>query len=154
MKKVRFTLLAFLIIIILFNTIIYIVNNNIANGLKYKLLECPLPPNSELIDSASIAGKILGNGNGMQWFGIILVNSDITKDELSEWYKSHVDYKHTDTIYVFKQESSEILKGSNYFFNFYSDKCNCFQVQLFRNSAVGTESSIWESLLNLDLRGH
>ena len=31
--------------------------------MERQLLDCPLPPNSEMLDSASIAGKMQGNGN-------------------------------------------------------------------------------------------
>ena len=30
----------------------------------------------------------------------------------------------------------------------------CYQVCLMRDSAVGAEESLWEALLNFDLRGH
>ena len=38
-----------------------------------------------MLDSASITGKMQGNGNGMQWFGIILIKSEMNEDELSIW---------------------------------------------------------------------
>ena len=82
MKKLRIILISFLILIVLFYGSIYIINNIVAKRMERQLLECELPHNSELIDSASIAGKILGNGNGMQYFGIILIKSEMNENEL------------------------------------------------------------------------
>ena len=154
MKKSRAVLYIFLILIILFYGSIYVINNLIAKRLEHQLLDCPLPSNSELIDSASVTGKILGNGNGMQYFGIILIVSEMNENELLQWYNGRVNTKETDEIHVIKQETSEIFENSNYHFNHYSGEGHCFQIQIFRNIAGGTEASIWESLLNCDLRGH
>ena len=154
MKKLRIILISFLILIVLFYGSIYIINNIVAKRMERQLLECELPPNSELIDSASIAGKILGNGNGMQYFGIILIKSEMNENELLQWYNSHANIEETDEIYVIRQETPEIFGQNNFRFNHYSGENNCFQIQSFRDIAVGTESSIWESLLNCDMRGH
>lgn len=154
MRKIGVALIAFLIVIILFHVTIYVVNNHIAKTLERKLLSCQLPPNSILIDTASVAGKMMGNGNGMQWFGIILIKSDMSEDMLSEWYNSHVDIEDTDMIYVFKQETPAVFEYGNHYFSNFPNEDDCYQIQLFRSSAVGAESSVWESLLNSDLRGH
>ena len=154
MKKCCAALIAFLIVMILFHVSIHAVNNRIAKTLERQLLNCQLPPNSALIDSAAVAGKMTGNGNGMQWFGVILIRSDMSEDMLSEWYYSHVHMEDTDWINVIKQETPEIFEYSNRRFNNYANEDDCYQVRLFRSSAVGTESSVWESLLNFDLRGH
>ena len=85
-KKIGTVFIIFLILIVLSHVVIYVVNNHIAKGMERQLLDCPLPPNTEMLDSASIAGKMQGNGNGMQWFGIILIKSEMNEDELSKWY--------------------------------------------------------------------
>ena len=154
MKKFGKVLISVLILIALFHAAIYVVNNHIAKQLESQLLNCPLPPNSEIVDSVSVAGKIEGNGNGMQWFGIILIKSEMNEDDLSQWYSSHMDTDESDEIYVIRQKSPEVFEYENYRFNNFSGEDLCYQIQLFRDSAVGTELSIWESLLNFDLRGH
>lgn len=154
MKRIGIILVSFLILIVLFHTVVYVVNNRIAKRLEQQLLNCPIPPNSEIIDSASVAGKLQGNGNGMEWFGIILIKSEMNEVELLQWYNSHVDIDKNDEIYVTRQKTSEIFDYSNLRFDHYSSEDCCYQIQIFRNIAIGTESSIWESLLNSDLRGH
>ena len=154
MKRFGKALIVVLILIALFHAVIYVVNNHIAKQLESELLNCPLPPNSELIDSVSVAGKMEGNGNGMQWFGIILIRSEKNEVDLLQWYNSHEKTDVSDEIYVIRQKSPEVFEFRNYHFNNFSGEDLCYQIQLFRDSAVGTESSIWKSLLNFDLRGH
>ena len=154
-KIIGVVFIIFLSMIVLFYAVIYVVNDHIAKRMERQLLECPLPPNSEIIDSASIAGKLQGNGNGMQWFGIILIKSEMDEVELSKWYNSSVNIEGTDDeIYVIKQETPKIFEYGNYRFKNYSGEDHCYQIRLFRNISVGFEASIWEELLNYDLRGH
>ena len=141
MKKAGALLISILILIVLFHSVIYVVNNFIATGMERQLRNCQLPPESEMIESTSVAGKVLGGGNGMQWYGILLIRSDMSPAENEE-------------IYVIRKEGPEMFEYGERRFHSYPDDGPCYQIQLFRNLDVGTESSIWESLLNLDLRGH
>ena len=59
-----------------------------------------------------------------------------------------------EDISVLKQETSKVFEYSCWNFKNYSGEGNCYQVRLVRYSAVGFEKSIWESILNSDLRGH
>ena len=52
-----------------------LINNHTAYKVEKTLCEIPLPEETELIESLSQAGKLTGNGNGMQYFGAILVKS-------------------------------------------------------------------------------
>lgn len=54
----------------------------VANAIK----ECALPERTELLDTVSAAGKLVGNGNGMQYFGAILIKSELSLEELKEYY--------------------------------------------------------------------
>ena len=42
-----------------------------------ELVHFRLPKNTELIESIYKAGKLVGNGNGMQYFGVILIKSEL-----------------------------------------------------------------------------
>lgn len=46
-----------------------LINNHTAYKVEKTLCEIPLPEETELIESLSQAGKLTGNGNGMQYFG-------------------------------------------------------------------------------------
>ena len=64
-----------------------IVNNRAAERTRDALLRAPLPQGATLVDSLSAAGKLTGNGNGMQYFGAILIESEMTLDELNAYYE-------------------------------------------------------------------
>ena len=154
LKAIFIGMIVLLFVVIIFQVAIRITNNSIAKGLEKELLACEHPTDVDVIDSMSVAGKMEGNGNGMQWFGIILVKSDMTEDMLREWYKNQLTTGENEDISVLKQETSKVFEYSPWNFKNYSDEGNYYQVRLMRYSAVGFEKSIWESILNSDLRGH
>ena len=55
-----------------------LINNHAAYKVEKALCEIPLPKETELIESLSQAGKLTGNGNGMQYFGAILIKSELS----------------------------------------------------------------------------
>ena len=57
--------------------------------MEKELCETPLPEKTELIESISRAGKLTGNGNGMQYFGAILIQSELSLKELDDYYSDH-----------------------------------------------------------------
>ena len=79
MKKI--IICVFLIFIGIVGMYLYvnISNDEIAQKLEKWLLSTDLPDNTEIIDSISISGKLVGNGNGMQYFGAILIKTDLSK---------------------------------------------------------------------------
>ena len=77
-------------IIILACLSIYIVipvaNNIVAPNLANDIKKLPLPENTEITASISIARKLTGNGNGMQYFGAILIKSELSLEQLQAHY--------------------------------------------------------------------
>lgn len=65
------------------------VNNYSASKIEKKLLVLPLPEKTEYIESISKAGKMTGNGNGMQFLGAMLVESELTLEELEVYYATY-----------------------------------------------------------------
>ncbi|AXK46520.1 hypothetical protein [Brachybacterium saurashtrense] len=53
-----------------------LVNDAAARDIEKELLALPVPKGAEVVESTSQAGKIVGNGNGMQYIGALLVRSD------------------------------------------------------------------------------
>ena len=68
-----------------------IVNDHAAKETADKLAALPLPNSTEFIESIHKAGKLVGNGNGMQYFGAILIRSELSLDELKEYYLQFAD---------------------------------------------------------------
>lgn len=63
-----------------------IVNDHIAEQTADKLADLPLPNYTEMLESVYRAGKLTGNGNGMQYFGAILIQSGCSLEELKTYY--------------------------------------------------------------------
>ena len=95
-----------------------------------KLKSIELPPNTKIEWSESKAGKLIGSGNGMQYFGSILVDSDLSENELKEYYKKHNKYIEVVPL----QEN------------------NSFRITMQGNRNIDSEFILF--LLDLDLRGH
>lgn len=92
MKKLLITII--LIVVIIFLSVLVaapIVNDNIAKKTANKLVDLPLPSNTEFIETVHIAGKLVGNGNGMQYFGAILIKSELSLEEVKEYYSEFAD---------------------------------------------------------------
>ena len=89
MKKLK--LVGILVAVVLIGGVISIsfINNNTAYKVEKELCETPLPEKTELIESISRAGKLTGNGNGMQYFGAILIQSELSLKELDDYYSDH-----------------------------------------------------------------
>ena len=139
------TIIAFIGIILFIN----IQNDLIANNTKKELINTKLPNDTKIIDSISVAGKLTGNGNGMQYFGAILIKTDMSKEELESYYK---DYRKDDwSFLVSKYDNNKIeqIEHGDYKFKKYneSDKEKYFIVYSWGSSKNSFVSEF-------DLRGH
>lgn len=105
-----------------------------------------LPERTELLDTVSAAGKLVGNGNGMQYFGAILIKSELSLEELKEYYgKLASDEFHN---IVEKQETGTIdfIEHANLSFDADCDYENTYIVYSWGDySGLASE---------FDLRGH
>lgn len=66
-----------------------IVNDGIADKTAESVKEIELPNDTEYIESFSKAGKLTGNGNGMQYLGGILIKSELSLEELQSYYSQY-----------------------------------------------------------------
>lgn len=157
MKILKRIFLILVIVIITLPIISYIgivvTNNIIADKIEKELVAYALPPNTDLMDSISIAGKLTGNGNGMQYMGAILVDSELSKQELKEYYSSEFEY-----IEVRKQETANIdfINTSNYSFNNFSEinKDYCYSITCWDDDRGEKFGEFIAKLLDIDIRGH
>lgn len=155
MKTSKRLFILLLIVIIALPIISYVgivlTNNSIADKIEKNLTSYELPADTELIDSISVAGKLTGNGNGMQYMGAILVDSDLSKDELEAYYLSEFEF-----IEVKEQETSDLDFIQNVSFDavintgdntYYSIICwDDDRKEMFGN--------LISELLDFDIRGH
>ena len=153
----RIILLAAFLLPILFYTFIVVSNNAVAGRLERALLRCQLPPEAELLDSISVAGKTDGNGNGMQYAGYILLRCDLDQAALQAWYDSRLESGQLspgEDVWVERQEQPVIDEYHNLRFRRFDENATCYRVVLCKEIVAGFERSLWESLLNCDIRGH
>lgn len=86
---IRVTMVAVAVLLLFFALGIPIANNAIALGIEKDLKAIPLPQHTQVVESTSVASKLTGNGNGMQYFGAVLLKSDLSLDELYDHYRPY-----------------------------------------------------------------
>ena len=108
MKKIK--LVGILAAAVLIGSVISIplINNHTAYKVEKALCEIPLPEETELIESLSQAGKLTGNGNGMQYFGAILIKSELSLEELETYYS---DYRSNEWEYLVEIQEGQSIEG-------------------------------------------
>lgn len=149
MKRLLFTICIFLVLFVLIIASIPFINNLTASQVVKEIEHCPLPQFTTFCESVSVAGKLAGNGNGMQFFGAILIKSELSLNELEEYYSQY--RKGEWSFVVFPQSGNEILAVENQKVCFSSlenetDYTNYFVVYSWGSSDF--------PLCDFDLRGH
>lgn len=104
--RIKMTILTIFLLLLasiaIFTLSIPFENNKTAAKLQKTLEETPLPEHTKLCDSVCAAGKLTGNGNGMQYFGGILIQSDLSLEELEHYYAK---YRQTEWEYMIKPQT-------------------------------------------------
>ena len=105
-KRIYIAAVVLLVVVGWLLILVPLVNNYSARQTRTSVEEILLPESTEYIDSVYAAGKLNGNGNGMQYFGAILLKSDLTIEELDHYYSL---YRENDWEYlVQKQEGQKV----------------------------------------------
>ena len=152
MKKIIiFVFLIFIGIIVMY-LYINISNDEIAKKLEKKLLSTDLPNNTEIIDSISVSGKLVGNGNGMQYFGAILIKTDLSKNDLDEYYNQFRENEWSYIIVAQKSSKIEVIEHGNYKFNKYNPLNNAEKEKYYMIYSWGVSKNNF--LQETDVRGH
>ena len=108
MRKLGKVGIAVLILLIGGIILIPFINDYYAYRTKAELCEIPLPDRTEIVDSVYKAGKLTGNGNGMQYFGAILIKSELSLNELEDYYS---DYREQEWTCVVEHQEGKTVKG-------------------------------------------
>lgn len=66
-------------------------NDAAARAVADRLVALPLPPGAERVAVASRAGKLVGNGNGMQYLGAMLIRSEADPEAIIAFYDAQAD---------------------------------------------------------------
>ena len=109
MKKLKVVGILAVVVLIVGSLSIPLINNHIAYKVEKALCEIPLPEETELIESLSQAGKLTGNGNGMQYFGAILIKSELSLEELETYYSDYRSNEWEYLVEIQKGQSIEVI---------------------------------------------
>lgn len=88
-KVLLVTSAVLLLIPIILMVVVTVVNDNTASAVEVELISVPLPENTVYLESFSRAGRFVGNGNGMQYLGAMLITSELTYEELESYYSQY-----------------------------------------------------------------
>ena len=146
MKKLK--LVGILATVVLIGGVISIplINNHTAYKVEKALCEIPLPEETELIESLSQAGKLTGNGNGMQYFGAILIRSDLSLEELDAYYSGYRSNEWECLVEIQEGQSIDVIDHEILNFGKEINDAGYYIVYSWES-----ENSL---LKELDIRGH
>lgn len=154
LKKIGEYVILFLLLLpfILYVGVV-ITNDFLADGIETDLMEYSLPVDTVLEDSMSVAGKLVGNGNGMQYMGSILISSDLNEAQLKEHYEQRFDFIE---VHLQEDERIDFLNSPNYYFRktFDDTEKTYYSITCWDSKAVKKLGGFARFLLDLDLRGH
>ena len=110
MKKTKIAGICLIVLILAAFVSVPVYNNYCAYNVEKMLCETPLPEQTELIEAISKAGKLTGNGNGMQYFGAILIKSELSLEELDAYYSEYRSNEWEYLVEVQEGQSVEMLE--------------------------------------------
>lgn len=144
---IAFVLAVIFLYVILSTMVAPAVNDRVAKETADTLVELPLPEDTEWIETVYKAGKLVGCGNGMQYFGAILIRSGLSMEELQEYYSDYAE--HEWECEVESQPDSEIVIAFEHIgLEFQTDIAGDDYYIVY---SWGSSDSIFAML---DLRGH
>lgn len=148
-KKIAKVAYIIFILVILFIISCPIVNNITARFVISDVKSVPLPPNTQVAEQFSRAGKIVGDGNGMQYLGVVLMESDLSLEELDQYYSS---YREAEWEYIVEvQDTQNVDTLENVHCDPYTLKTDISTGQYYIVYSWGSGISPFR---DLDLRGH
>ena len=140
MKKI----IPIILLIVVFAGSVPFVNDFSAKNVENSLIEIALPEDTQMVESISKAGKLVGNGNGMQYFGAMLIKSEQTFEELAAYY---ADVNAEIVVKVQTSQAIECLEHAQLSFaTQITEEENYYIVYLFGEGLA--------PFSQLDIRGH
>ncbi|MBR5523992.1 MAG: hypothetical protein IKU51_01830 [Clostridia bacterium] len=151
-RFIRGVMIVVAVFLLLIALAVPVANNGVALGVERQLKSLPLPADTEIVESTSVAGKLVGNGNGMQYFGALLLYSECSLEELQAFYAAHQTedgtYRVEPQVGFDIRPQGEFLMG-NVTFNTDADTDGYYVLY-----AWGSAPRWAQDWLDLDVRGH
>ena len=146
MKKIKIARICLIVLILAAFVSVPVYNNYCAYNVEKMLCETPLPEQTELIEAISQTGKLTGNGNGMQYFGAILIKSELSLEELETYYS---DYRSNEWEYLVEIQEGQSIKVIEHKALQFSEKIEDSGYYIVYSWGSGNSL-----LKELDIRGH
>lgn len=108
--------------------LIPLINDYYAYRTKAELYEIPLPDRTKIVDSVYKAGKLTGNGNGMQYFGAILIKSELPLNELEDYYSDYREKEWTCVVEHQEGQAVQIIEHGEVLFSEEADGADFYIV--------------------------
>lgn len=149
-KIIRGIMIILAALLLLIALVIPIVNNAIALGVERELKTLPLPADTRCVESISIAAKVSGNGNGMQYYGALLLESELSLEKLQAHYAAYAGDRMNFAIV--KPQEGQQLPGVDHPYTFTS----VLEEGKAYYGVYGYDYSekVLQGWLNMDIRGH
>jgi hypothetical protein len=122
--------------------VVTIINSIKASAYQKDLNKFELPPSTSVVDSEYIVGRINSNGNGTNYYASLLLDSELSAEELKEYYSSFSDWCN---VKVLNSDNPKEIGFSYDISNYSCEECYLVYVCTSPNN---------ELLYELDLRGH
>lgn len=138
-----------ILVLVSFLTILFVVpiiNDITASSIKNELLALPLPDKTELFDSVSKTGKLVGNGNGMQYFGALLIKTELSEKDITTYYQQFAINERNCNVERQTTRQIEMVENETISFHMTPDDNQYYIIYSWG------ESNFF--LRDLDLRGH
>lgn len=147
MKKVLIFIAAGLVLAILSVLIAApIINDSVSKKIADELAHLPLPASTELVETVHKSGKLVGNGNGMQYFGAILIKSKLAENELREYYAAFAEDEWDFTVEKQADKNIKVIEHGELAFKSDIEEDNYYIVYSW-----GDNDTIFHEL---DIMGH
>ena len=139
LKVIKWFLITIFLSVLVFLISIPIVNDFSARHAASEIAALPLPQNTRIVERVSRADKLVGSGNGMQFFGAVLLESDLSLEELENHYAAYrkedwqyiVEVQNTQKISVIEHGSlsfkTDVSNGNFYIVYSWGDGISPFQ---------------------------
>ena len=137
-------------VVCLIGVLVPLHNSYIANEIEDSLIETPLPENTEFIESMNASGKLVGSGSNMNFFGGMLIKSELSEDELNKYYSEI--RKHQNDYLIKSQDTAEIsvIKNGSYTFEHLENVADFDNYYLVYS--WGSDESVLQNFNRFDFR--
>jgi hypothetical protein len=163
-KRTKVVLISIPIIIIMAIVSPFIIapllNDFALHNFSKQLYNYPLPLHTKILEKHDACGKLNGNGNGMDFMATMLVKSDLTSNELNDYYsKATFNYAKNESTMSKDKIAFEIVKPTSP--NLESDYLEHQGIFFDRLKNINSYSNYYIVILydggysaDFDIRGH